>query len=117
MRSAAANAVYLLHIIVFVYGSAGWMLPMPGPAFHLVFLLGVRYHWHVTGGCILTKWEKHFLDMPTEEERHFTRNLLRSMGLRHIDDEGAYKVLTAGLGALAAMDTVFIFSALLEALN
>jgi hypothetical protein len=39
------------------------------------------------------------------------------LGLRHIDDEGAYKVLTAGLGALAAMDSVFIFSALLEALN
>jgi hypothetical protein len=55
--------------------------------------------------------------MPAEEERHFTRNLLRSMGLRHIDDEGAYKVLTAGVGALAAMDSVFIFSALIEALN
>jgi hypothetical protein len=55
--------------------------------------------------------------MPTEEERHFTRNLLRSMGLQHIDDEGAYKVLTAGLGALAAMDSVFIFRVLIEALN
>ena len=76
MRSASANAVYLLHIVVFTYGAAGWMLPMPGPAIHLAFLLGVRYHWHVTGGCILTKWEKHFLGMPAEEERHFTRNLL-----------------------------------------
>ena len=117
MRSASANAVYLLHIVVFTYGAAGWMLPMPGPAIHLAFLLSVRYHWHVTGGCILTKWEKHFLGMPAEEERHFTRNLLRSMGLRHIDDQGAYKVLTAGLGALAAMDTVFIASALIDALN
>lgn len=117
MRSGLANAVYLLHILVFTYGAAGWMLPMPGPAIHLVFLLGVRYHWHVTGGCILTKWEKQYLGMPAEEERHFTRNLLRSVGLRHIDDEGAYKVLTAGLGALAAMDTVLIFSALVDALN
>lgn len=117
MRSGLANAVYLLHILVFTYGAAGWMLPMPGPAIHLVFLLGVRYHWHVTGGCILTKWEKQYLGMPAEEERHFTRNLLRSVGLRHIDDQGAYKVLTAGLGALAAMDTVLIFSALVDALN
>ena len=117
MRSGLANAVYLLHILVFTYGAAGWMLPMPGPAIHLVFLLVVRYHWHVTGGCILTKWEKQYLGMPAEEERHFTRNLLRSVGLRHIDDQGAYKVLTAGLGALAAMDTVLIFSALVDALN
>ena len=39
------------------------------------------------------------------------------MGFRHIDDEGAYKVLTAGLGAFAAMDTVFIAGALFGAFN
>jgi hypothetical protein len=112
-----ATLVYVLHVVVFVYGAAGWMVPMPGPVVHLAFLLGVRYHWHVSGGCILTEWEKRFLGMPSEEERHFTRNLLRSFGLRHIDDEGAYKVLTAGLGALAAMDTVIIMRELIEALN
>jgi len=112
-----ATLVYVLHVAVFAYGALGWMLPMPGPAIHLVFLLAVRYHWHVTGGCVLTEWEKHFLGMPAEEERHFTRNLLRSIGLQHIDDQGAYKALTAGLGALAAMDTVFIASALIDALN
>ena len=37
--------------------------------------------------------------------------------MKHIDDEGAYKVLTAGIGALAAMDTVFIAKAAFGALN
>ena len=59
-----ATLVYVLHVVVFVYGAAGWMVPMPGPVVHLAFLLGVRYHWHVSGGCILTEWEKRFLGMP-----------------------------------------------------
>lgn len=112
-----ATLVYLLHVGVLAYGAVGWMLPMPGPAIHLVFLLCVRYHWHVTGGCILTEWEKRLLGMPLEAERHFTRDLLRRVGFRHIDEEGAYKVLTAGLGAFAAMDTVFIVRELVGALN
>ena len=112
-----ATLVHVLHVLVFTYGAVGWMLPMPGPAIHLIFLLAVRYHWHVTGGCILTDWEKHYLGIPPETDRHFTRDLLRKMGFRHIDDEGAYKVLTAGLGAFAAMDTVFIGRTLIGALN
>ena len=66
---------------------------------------------------MLTEWEKHYLGMPPESDRHFTRDLLRRIGFRHIDDEGAYKVLTAGLGAFAAMDTVFIAGALFGAFN
>ena len=112
-----ATLVYVLHVVVLAYGALGWMLPMPGPVIHLAFLLAVRYHWHVTGGCVLTEWEKHYLGMPPESNRHFTRDFLRRIGFHHIDDEGAYKVLTAGLGAFAAMDSVFIFSALIEALN
>ncbi|MGB0727058.1 MAG: hypothetical protein ACPGR0_02010 [Candidatus Poseidoniaceae archaeon] len=117
LRRNMATLVYVLHVLVFAYGALGWMLPMPGPAIHLVFLLAVRYHWHVTGGCVLTELEKQYLGMPPETDRHFTRDLLRRMGFRHIDDEGAYKVLTAGLGAFAAMDTVFIVSAIIGAFN
>lgn len=117
MRSALAWSIYVLHVLILTYGALGWVLPMPGPLVHLVFLLGVRYHWHVTGGCIITEWEKRLRGIPSEEERHFTRNLLRGLGMKHIDDEGAYKVLTAGIGALAAMDTVFIAEAAFGALN
>ena len=84
-----ATLVYVLHVAVFAYGALGWMIPMPGPAIHLVFLLAVRYHWHATGGCVLTEWEKHYLGIPPELDSHFTRDLLRRMGFRHIDDDGS----------------------------
>ncbi len=106
-RVFLARGVYLLHVVVFVYGLLGWLLA-GWVWLHLAFLLGLLVHWYTAEICILTAWERALLGPQAGEDRHFTRDLFRRFGCRGLSVQGAWRVLLVSVWGLIVLDLVLL---------
>ena len=93
MKIFLARVLTALHLGLFIFGLLGWLLPYPFVITHTVFMIGLRIHWEVYNGCILTDWEKSLLGKEANPDRHFTRDLLVKIGFKNVSVDLASKLL------------------------
>ncbi len=110
MKIFLARVLTALHLGLFVFGLLGWLLPHPVVIFHTMFMIGLRIHWKVYNGCILTDWEKSLLGKESNPDRHFTRDLLLRLGFKNISVELASKLLRIFTDCLILLSVIISIS-------
>ena len=110
MRVFFGRVLTLLHLLLFIFGLLGWLLPHPTVVLHTVFMIGLRIHWEVYNGCILTDWEKSLLGKEAKSDRHFTRDLLVRFGFKSISVELASKLLRIFTNSLILLSVIILIA-------
>ena len=113
MKIFLARVLTTLHLGLFIFGLLGWLLPFPFVTTHTVFMIGLRVHWEVYNGCILTDWEKSLLGKESNPHRHFTRDLLVRIGFKSVSVELASKLLRIFTNSLILLSIIVSISGFL----
>ncbi|MEC8736118.1 MAG: hypothetical protein VXX39_04090 [Candidatus Thermoplasmatota archaeon] len=110
MKIFLARVLTALHLGLFIFGLLGWLLPFPFVITHTLFMIGLRIHWEVYNGCILTDWEKSLLGKQSNQDRHFTRDLLVRIGFKSVSVELASKLLRIFTNSLIFLSIIVSIS-------
>ena len=113
MKVFLARVLTALHLGLFIFGLLGWLLPYPYVITHTLFMIGLRIHWEVYNGCILTDWEKSLLGKQSNPDRHFTRDLLVRIGFKSVSVELASRLLRIFTNSLILLSLIVSISGFL----
>lgn len=110
MKVFLGRVLTALHLLLFIFGLLGWLLPHPLVITHTVFMVGLRIHWEVYNGCIMTDWEKALLGKESKSDRHFTRDLLVLLGFKSISVDLASKLLRIFTNSIVVLSIIVSIS-------